>query len=105
MREYEIMFILRPDLDKDKMSGVLSKIKEIFSKYGAQEISFYMWAEKRKLAYPIRSSGAHKQKFEYGTYVLGNFKMPQDKLKNLDFDLHLVEEILRWLIVRKEERK
>jgi len=103
MRKYEAMFILRPDLSKEKFSELTKKIHDLITKHEGKVISSQVWSENRKLVYPIRSRGATKQKFDHGTYYLMYFMLSPQKLSDLKFDLNLIEEILRWLIIRRSE--
>lgn len=93
MNNYEAMFIVRSDLDKDKTQQVCNQINEAVTKNKGSVVSSDIWAEKRKLAYPIKK---HKE----GTYCLVRFNaLPQDIFK-INQEYRLNENILRVMIIK-----
>jgi small subunit ribosomal protein S6 len=93
MREYEIMFILRPDLKEEEVETELKKIRDSVEKNKGQTKELNIW-QRRKLAYPIN-------KFEDGLYLLGYFDLPEEAPAELSREWRLNTNILRFLIMRK----
>ncbi len=53
MREYEVVFIVQPDLDETALNGVVDKVKGWIVDSGGSVEKVESWG-KRKLAYHIR---------------------------------------------------
>jgi len=94
MRNYELMLIVRPSLDLEAAVEAAKKVAEQVESLGGQAADTQVLG-RRKLAYPI-------EKQAEGTYILLNLTMPPAALKELDFNLKLNENLLRYLLVRDE---
>lgn len=94
MRNYEITYIVHPDLDDNafkKLNGLVSSwIKDGGGKITKTDI----WG-KRKMAYAIRKQGE-------GQYVLLQVEMEPSFGRELERQLGLQESVLRYLIVAAE---
>ncbi len=97
MRSYELMAVLRPDLDSDGTAGAVERIVSLVGTVGGQvdSVSHDSPWGMRRLAYPIKH-------FRDGYYVLVHFKMDPARQEALDRELKLREEIIRYLVVREE---
>lgn len=95
MRKYEVMFILKANLEEEKRNEVIEKFKSIIESDGEIE-NVDEWGH-RKLAYEIN-------KVNEGYYVLINFKAGADVPKELDRNFKISEEIIRHLIVNLENK-
>jgi len=91
MKQYEAMFVLKPDLDKTGIDKVLNQIHELVAKYEGT-ISETKEMGKSRLAYPIK-----KQK--EGVYYLVNFNIVSEAISAIKKSLALNEAILRLLII------
>ncbi len=94
MTNYEITFIISSMLDDAKRDATIETVKEIISSDGSVE-KVDVWGMK-KLAYPI-------QKKEEGFYVLVEFKASPDLPKELDRRLRIMDEVVRHIIINKDE--
>ncbi len=83
--KYELMLILSPDFPEGEWRAKIKDVKVL-----KEEV----WG-KRVLAYPIKH-------FSEGVYVLLNFEATPAKVKDLEKKLNLDEDLLRFLIVRRE---
>ena len=90
MKNYELVYVVRPNAEDEVKEAVLNKIQEVISANGEVE-KVDTWGNK-KLAYPIA-------KFTEGFYVLVNFKASADLPKELDRNLKINENVLRHMIV------
>ncbi|WP_139470765.1 30S ribosomal protein S6 [Campylobacter armoricus] len=97
MRHYEVLFILKPTLTEEEVSAKLEFVKEVLTKNGAQ-IESVVPMGTRKLAYKIK-------KYERGTYFVIYFKAPTNLIAELERVLRITEEIIRFLIVKYENKK
>jgi small subunit ribosomal protein S6 len=93
MREYEIMFIVHPDLDESAFDDVVKRISGWITDDGGEITETEMWG-KRTLAYPIR-------KLTEGQYVLMHTKMSPQFGAVLERNLRYLEPVLRYLLIAK----
>jgi small subunit ribosomal protein S6 len=96
LREYEILYIVRADLDDDKVQDIIKRVNTLIEKAGGTLERTNIWG-KRKLAYEVK----HQKE---GSYVLQDFQIGPDRVPELEAALKITEEVLRHLIVRKPER-
>jgi len=94
MREYELVFIVRADLDENAFSEVINRVQSWITDAGGQVSKVDLWG-KRKLAYPIR-------KQTEGQYVLMETQMEPAFGITLERNLRFLESVLRFLITVKE---
>jgi small subunit ribosomal protein S6 len=90
---YELVFILNANLTEDDFTRVLGKVNDQITKLGGTVTETNQWG-KRRLAYPIKKQAE-------GTYVLEKVQINQTALKELDANLKMSEDILRYLFVRE----
>jgi len=95
MRSYELMLIVRPSLDLEAAVQTAQKVAEQVEKLDGHVTDTKVWG-RRKLAYPI-------DKQAEGTYILLNLTLAPTALPDLDFNLKLNEDLLRYLLVRDEK--
>lgn len=91
MRKYELMYIIRPDVETEAVEATVSKFQGIISNGG--EITKHDVIGKRRLAYEIR-------KFREGTYVLVKFNATPDVVKELDRVMRITDEVIRHLVTQ-----
>jgi small subunit ribosomal protein S6 len=96
MNIYEVLFIIASDLDDAKKAEVVSLVKEIISNGG--EVVGEDIIGTKKLAYPILKKAE-------GYYVLLNFKAPADLPKELARRLRILDSVVRFIIINKDEDK
>lgn len=91
MRKYEVMYILRTDLEEENVQAIIEKFQNIISNGG--EITKSNVMGKRRLAYEIN-------KLRDGIYVLVNFEAPSEVITELNRVMKISDEIIRYLIVK-----
>lgn len=91
MREYELVFIVHPDLDDNAFKDVVEKVRAWITEAGGTVSKVDLWG-KRKMAYTIR-----KQKD--GQYVLFNTQMDPAFSATLERNLRFLEPVLRFLLI------
>ena len=96
MRDYEVLYIVRPDLDDEKVQDAVKRVNTLIDRSGGSADQTNLWG-KRKLAYEVK----HQKD---GIYVLQDFKIAPDRVPELEAALKITEEVLRHLIVRKPEK-
>lgn len=93
MREYELIFIVRPDLDETAFNEVVERVRGWITEAGGEVAKTDLWG-KRKLAYPIR-------KQTEGQYVLMQTNMAPTSGISLERNLRFLEPVMRFSIVAK----
>jgi small subunit ribosomal protein S6 len=96
LRDYEVLYIVRPDLEDDKVQEVVKRVNTLIERSGGATDQTSLWG-KRKLAYEVK----HQKE---GSYVLQDFKIEPNRVPELESALKITEEVLRHLIVRKPEK-
>jgi small subunit ribosomal protein S6 len=95
MRQYEVMYVLRPDLEEEKVKANVARYSDVVTNYGG-EITKLQEMGKRRLAYEI-------QKFREGYYVLMNFKANPDAVAEAERLMKINDDVIRFLFVRDEK--
>jgi len=95
VRRYEMVFIIRPDLEEDALEAVIAKVRSLAENNGAEVTKLDKWG-KRRLAYEIKH-------VRDGFYVVMNFNGEPEAAAEIDRVLKISDEILRHIIVREDE--
>jgi small subunit ribosomal protein S6 len=96
LRDYEILYIVRADLDDDKVQDIIKRVNTLIERAGGSVERTNIWG-KRKLAYEVK----HQKE---GSYVLQDFQIGPDRVPELEAALKITEEVLRHLVVRKPDK-
>ncbi|RKN85994.1 30S ribosomal protein S6 [Paenibacillus ginsengarvi] len=91
MRKYEVMYIIRSDIEQDAVQATIEKFQGIIGNGG--EVTKQEVMGKRRLAYEIN-------KFRDGIYVLVHFNATNEVIAELDRVMKISDEIIRCLIVK-----
>ncbi len=94
MRGYELMFIIRPDLDDEATEAVIEKVRSTIENNKGEIAKVDKWG-KRRLAYEIKD-------LREGFYVVVNFKGDAALAAELDRVLKITDTVLRHMIVREQ---
>ncbi|MCA9383316.1 30S ribosomal protein S6 [Candidatus Dojkabacteria bacterium] len=93
--DYEMMVILKPLLPEDIRAGVLKRINTLVKEHKGSIKSEDVWG-KRHLAYPIKNH-------EEGYYIVYNLELESDQVQDLQRELKLISDILRFLLIKQEK--
>ncbi len=93
MNQYEVLYIIVPELDEEALRAAVDKFKGIVESNGGEVVSVDEWG-KKKLAYAIN------YKTE-GYYVLMSFNSAPAFPPELERNMKNDESILRYLVTRK----
>lgn len=96
MRRYELMLLLRPDLEDDKLQSAVEKVTRAIVNGGGSLSKVSPWG-KRRLAYDI-------QNFRDASYFLIQFDIDPSAVREIERGMLISEEILRHLVTLLEER-
>ena len=96
MRNYEIMFIVRPTLTEEEIKAVAENFKNVLTNNGANVTNFKEMGQ-RELAYEIK-------KYKNGYYFLINLEASDDKaIKEFDRLALISSDVVRHLITKIED--
>jgi small subunit ribosomal protein S6 len=96
MRRYELMLLLRPDLEDDKLQAAVEKVTRAIVNGGGSLSKVSPWG-KRRLAYDI---GTHRE----ASYFLIHFDIEPSQVREIERGMLISEEILRHLVTVLEDR-
>lgn len=92
MRTYELMLIIRPDVEVTEKKAK-DTVEKLLAKVGGKLTSVNVWG-KKALAYPI-------SKATEGTYVLATIEGESIKSGDLEKEVRMGTEILRFMLTVK----
>lgn len=94
MRKYEIMYILRPDLDEESHKGLVERVHKVLTDNGA-EITKVEEMGKRRLAYEIDG-------YNDGVYMVTYVKSGDQALSEFDRLMKINDDVIRFMAIRDE---
>ncbi len=95
MRPYELMYLMPPTVDEERVSAVSERLQSTITGLGGK-IDKTAPPLRRRLAYEL----AHHRD---GLYGVVEFSLPPDQARELERTISLTEDILRHLVVRRDE--
>jgi len=97
IRSYELVYILRPDLDEAQRREKMAKVENLIAEEGGQVQKTEEWGQ-RILAYEI-------EHFREGYYVLVTFTLPADRVDSFQERLGMDDAFLRYQVVRVDGKR
>ena len=95
MNKYEIMFIVKPDLEETAIKNEAENLKKVLTNLEAKIVEEKAMGQ-RELAYEIK-------KYKNGYYFFFVVEGSHEAIKEFDRLAGINENILRHLIIRKED--
>lgn len=95
-RDYELGFILNPEVNEEQTGAILARISQIVTNYDGQIVRVNQWG-RRRMAYPIEH---HRD----GFYVFMDMILTPETVFELDRSLKVSEEVLRHMVIRRDPR-
>ncbi len=92
LQSYELVFIISPEDDDEAVETIIDNLNKFITDGGGAISNIERWG-KRKLAYPIK-------RFLEGNYVLAQFTLKPASSRQLEANLRIYEDILRYLLVK-----
>ncbi len=96
MRKYDIMYIIRPTLELEQKKALVEEMNQLLNSKGAGSIKTNEWGT-RELAYEIND-------LRKGYYVVLEAVLPIEAVNEFDRVAKIKENIIRHIIVSREER-
>jgi small subunit ribosomal protein S6 len=100
-REYETVYLLRPDADADDRTDIEERLKDAVDESGGHVLTFDDWGN-RELAYTVKDE-TDGRKFEQARYQYFRFLSPADEVDAVERQLKLVESTLKYLTVKLDD--
>ena len=95
MSLYENVFIARQDISSAQVDGLVENFEKIISDLGGSVSKKELWGL-RTMAYKIKKN-------RKGHYVLMNIDAPSEAIQELERQLNLNEDVLRYLTTKVDE--
>ncbi|MBS2971092.1 30S ribosomal protein S6 [Metabacillus sp. KIGAM252] len=95
MTNYEIMYIVRPNIEEDAKKALVERFSGILSDNGAEVKETKEWG-KRRLAYEIND-------FRDGYYQIVKVASEADAVQEFDRLAKISEDIIRHIVIKEEE--
>jgi small subunit ribosomal protein S6 len=92
LQDYELVYIINPDVAEDALEAQVNGISQLITSRDGVIDSVDRWG-KKKLAYPLKH-------YLEGNYILTKFKISPARLKEIETNLKISEEVLRHLLVK-----
>ncbi len=95
MRKYELMYIIRPNIEEEGKKALVERFNEILTSNGAEIIESKEWG-KRRLAYEIED-------FREGFYQIVKVNADSKAIDEYTRLANINEDIIRHIAVRQED--
>jgi small subunit ribosomal protein S6 len=96
VKEYELAVLIHPDLEMD-LQPAMDKLKGLIADNGGKIIKETIEGKKR-LAYAIK-------KQDFAVYCFFEVELPAQAPVKVSSVLNITDEVIRYLLVAKDERK
>ncbi|MBS7344330.1 MAG: 30S ribosomal protein S6 [Caryophanon sp.] len=96
MRKYELMYVIRPNIEEDAKKALVERFADILTSNGAEIVESKDWG-KRRLAYEIND-------FREGFYQIVKVNAGKEAIDEYTRLANISEDIIRFIAVREEEK-
>ena len=94
MRKYEVMYIIRPNIEDEAKKALVERFNGILADNGAEITNVKEWG-KRRLAYEIND-------FRDGYYMILKMNSSAAAVQEFDRLAKISEDIIRHIVVKEE---
>jgi len=94
VRDYELMYIVRPDVDEDGLRAAVDSVKTLIEGQGGEITKTTNWG-KRRLAYEVKH-------LRDGHYVIVEMKLDGARVAEVERALRIHDAVFRHLLVVQE---
>jgi small subunit ribosomal protein S6 len=95
-RDYELAFILNPEVSEEQTQTILGRVDQVVANYGGRIVKVNQWG-RRRLAYPI-------ERHRDGFYVFIDMILTPETVNELERTLRVSEEVLRHMVKRRDPK-
>lgn len=96
MRRYEVMYIVRPNLEEEARNQLIANLNKVLTDKGTELTKVDEWGLK-DLAYEIAD-------FKKGYYVVLDINAPIEAVSELDRVMKINENVIRHIVISREEK-
>ncbi|ENH95970.1 30S ribosomal protein S6 [Gracilibacillus halophilus YIM-C55.5] len=96
MRKYEMMYIIRPDMEEEAQTALIERFNGHLTNNGA-EIEKVEEVGKKRLAYEIND-------YRDGYYVLINFTGDEQAINEFSRQAKFTDDIIRHMAIREDDQ-
>ncbi|OAS83156.1 MULTISPECIES: 30S ribosomal protein S6 [Metabacillus] len=96
MKKYEVMYIIRPNIEDEAKKALVERFNSVLSDNGAELNESKEWG-KRRLAYEIND-------FRDGYYMLLQVNSEAAAIQEFDRLAKISEDIIRHIVIKKEDK-
>ena len=94
MNKYELAVVVNAQIDDEARTAVVDNCKALVERFGGTVTNVDDWG-KKKLAYEI-------QKMSEAYYYIVAFEAPLDAPAQIEENVRIMEQVIRFLIVKQE---
>ena len=94
VRDYELMYIARPDLDDEGLQGAADSVEQLITGAGGTVVRTTNWG-RRRLAYEV-------DHLRDGNYMLLHIRLDGERVRDVERALAIHETVFRHLLVVRE---
>ncbi len=95
MRPYELMYLIQPTADEERLTAVSDRLQQSIGSLGGK-VEKVTPPVRRRLAYEIG-------KYRDGQYGVMEYSLPPDQSREFERTIKLTEDILRHIVLRRDE--
>ena len=95
MKRYEVMYIIRPNLEEQARKDLINDINRIFTKFESQDPKVDEWGM-RDLAYEIDD-------FKKGYYVVLDVVASTEAIAEVNRVIKIKEDVIRHIVIARDE--
>ena len=95
-RDYELRFILNPEVSEEEIRSLLDRIELIVANYGGQIFKVNHWG-RRRLAYPI-------ERHRDGYYIFIDMILTPETVTEIERTLRVSEKVFRHMMKRRDPK-
>jgi small subunit ribosomal protein S6 len=92
VREYETIYVLRPDVTRESQEKVASRMEEVVSREGGKLTQVENWG-RRQLAYVVK-------KYRRGVYVYFKYVGGGQAVSEVERNLRMLDDVLKYQTVQ-----
>jgi len=96
LRKYEIMYIIRPNIEEEAKQSLVERFDQVLVSRGAEIIESKEWG-KRRLAYEIND-------FREGYYHLIHANAKPEAVQEFDRLAKINDDIIRHIVIKEDEK-
>ena len=97
MPAYELMYIVRPELDEEAVQQAIDRVNQLVQTNGGQVLRVTPWG-KRRLAFTVKEQ-------REGYYVVADVELDRARVQEIERVLKISDTVFRHLLVRQPEGK